>query len=507
MTRLSSETLPQLTGKAALPQYDRSKHGVGIVHIGVGAFHKAHQAVYTDDALAQNGGDWMISGVSLRSPNARDELHPQDGLYSVQANDGENERYRIIGALKEMHVLPENPEAAIAQLARRDVHVVTLTITEKGYCLTGAGALDWNNAEIAHDLKNPENPKSAIGYLAAGLRQRAAEGAGPLTIISCDNISGNGDKLESALTDYLERSDKNVLRWVKANTSFPSTMVDRIVPATTDADRSDSAKALGIEDQACVKTEAFTQWVIEDKFAGPVPGWRDAGALIVGNVESFETAKLRLLNGAHSAIAYLGLLSGHEFVHQVMADVALADFISQLMDDEIMPEVEPPQGLDLADYAASLRQRFQNASLQHRTAQIAMDGSQKLPQRILPVIQQRLADNKPSERLIIVVAAWIAYMTGRGYEGIRPEVNDPMAERVADLTENSGDASQLVRKLLGIEEIFGSDLPQDTIFSAKLIAILEKLLEKGLKNILAETVGVSEVEKLMDGDNFDCVQR
>lgn len=485
MKRLSAENLSQLNGKAILPQYDRSDHGIGIVHIGVGAFHKAHQAIYIDDALALSGGDWMISGVSLRSSRARDELLPQDNLYSVKTSDGNHQEYRIVGAIKEMHVLIENPVEAIAHLARPEVHVATLTITEKGYCLTGAGELDWNNEEIAHDLENPETPKSAIGYLAAGLRQRCVEKTGPLTIISCDNISGNGEKLQRALCEFLARNDNETFQWVRSNTTFPSTMVDRIVPATTDLDKKVCADALGVEDHACVKTEAFTQWVIEDKFAGPIPDWQAVGALIVDDVEPFELAKLRLLNGAHSAIAYLGLLSGHEFVHELMADPPLANFIEHLMDDEIMPMVEPPQGLDLTNYAVSLRQRFRNASLQHQTAQIAMDGSQKLPQRILPVLRQRLAADLPTERLTIVVAAWIAAMTGWGYSGAKPTVSDPMAQRIGRLANNNTDTSALVREVLGITEIFDDGCLEDAVFSAKLTAILENLSHKGVKNLFA----------------------
>ena len=475
MRRLSERCLEELAGIAQLPAYNRAAHGVGIVHIGVGAFHKAHQALYTDEAMALHGGDWMISGVSLRSGRANDELEPQDHLYTVRISDSEASKLRIIGALRETHTLMSDPDQAIAQIARPEVKVITLTITEKGYCLTADGELDWHSPEIVGDLAKPDFPVSALGYLSAGLARRAACNAGPVTIISCDNISGNGKKLEWALKQFLGQADALTLAWVEANAAFPSTMVDRIVPATTAEDMKEIAGVLAVDDRACVKTETFSQWVIEDKFAADVPDWAAAGATIVGDVEPFELAKLRLLNGAHSAIAYLGLLGGHKYVHEVMADGELAHLVTELMDEEIIPMLDAPKGLELSDYASALRNRFGNTSLQHQLAQIAMDGSQKLPQRLLPVMSERRAAGHSSPRITKAIAAWIAYMTGQGFSGDAPEVRDPMAQRFAEITENAKDTEAIIQDSLRVSEVFGDELGQDAMFATDLTAAFNEV--------------------------------
>lgn len=472
MKRLTEATLSRLPNSVERPAYERSSRRVGIVHIGVGAFHKAHQAVYTDKAMSLSDGDWMISGVSLRSAAAIEQLEPQNCLFYATSTDGDNTTRRVIGSIKEMHALSVDPDATIAQLARPEVKVITLTITEKGYCLTGDSALNWENADIVHDLEHPDQPRSAIGYLAAGLCQRASKDAGPVSIISCDNLSGNGKKLKRALSEFLARTDPATFAWIDENASFPCTMVDRIVPAATTADKIEIAQSLGVRDEGCVKTEAFTQWVIEDDFATDIPDWKAAGALIVADVEPFELAKLRLLNGAHSAIAYLGLLAGYEYVHEVMADQQLGSFVRDLMEEEILPFVDPPQGLDLREYAGALRTRFRNPALQHRLDQIAMDGSQKIPQRLLPVLSERSTKGLPSERIVKVIAAWICYMTGMGFGGARPNVLDPLSDRFLEILELSGSLEALVETVLRIEAIFSKELANDRRFLAALSASL-----------------------------------
>jgi fructuronate reductase len=345
--RLSARTLASLAPEVRRPGYDPERVGVGIVHLGVGAFMRSHVAVYCDDAMEAEGGDWAITGVSLRRPDVRDQLAPQNGLYTVGEFDASDERRRLIGALKSMRVAPEDPSAVVRLLADRAVRVITLTVTEKGYCLDpDSGELSLTHPDILYDLHEPQSPRSTIGFLAAGLKRRMAASAPAPTIVSCDNLPGNGRRLRAAVLKFAEETDRALSSWIAGNVAFPATMVDRIVPATTADDVERNARAISLRDEGFVKTEPFRQWVIEDSFANERPHWEAGGALIVPDVEPFETAKLRLLNGPHSTIAYLGSLAGFEYVHEAMQDRAFADFIRRLMTDEIAPVTPEPSGLN-----------------------------------------------------------------------------------------------------------------------------------------------------------------
>ena len=492
LDRLSLDTLP---AAVARPGYQPCRHEIGIVHLGLGAFHKAHQAVYTDKVLAANGGDWTIAGVSLRSPRARDELLPQDGLYTLGVSEGTSQSLRVIGAIRDVLVAPEDPLAVIELLARESIHIVTLTVTEKGYCLDPAsGKLEMQHPDIRHDLEFPDAPRSAIGFLCAAIQQRAKTSA-PFTIISCDNLAGNGEKLEQAVRAMLQPADPDVLAWMETGVRFPSTMVDRIVPAMTADAREDTARMLGLRDHACVRTEPFSQWVIEDDFAGPRPAWEDAGATIVADVAPYEAMKLRLLNGPHSAIAYLGCLGGHTFVHEAMQDATFAAFIQRLMEREIAPEVVSPASFDLPGYTASLRRRFANSALRHRTAQIAMDGSQKIPQRLLPVIRQRLAKGLPIACSATVLAAWMRYATGRDLAGKPLAVDDPMSGQLADIVAAAPDGEALVRAMLSVEVVFGSDLGHSAALVAAVAAAMRHLECGGVGAAMAACLGDEEEKR------------
>lgn len=387
--RLSDACLARLDAAIAVPRYDRSRAKCGIVHLGIGAFHRAHQAVYTDQAMNVSGGDWCITGVSLRSNKVARELGPQDGLYSVLSEDGEHSDLRVIGAVKEVLVAPRQPEAVVEAIASPATRVVTLTVTEKGYCLGQDGrVLALDHPDIAADLEHPGEPRSAIGLLARGLVERARNGAGPLTVISCDNLSDNGRVLESAVRAYTTAAFPEALPWLADNTCFPCTMVDRIVPAATAEQRARQSEQLGCIDAAGIATEPFSQWIIENRFAADCPDWAAAGAQFVEDIRPFETIKLRLLNASHSAIAYCGLLAGAGTVDAVMSDPLLGDFIRRLMSEELMPRLQVPPGFDLQAYQEALLARFANPRLAHRCAQIAMDGSEKIRQRWLPALQQ-----------------------------------------------------------------------------------------------------------------------
>lgn len=426
--RLSGQTLDRAPSAIRRPGYDRGAQACGIVHLGLGAFHRAHQAVYTDDAMASGDRDWEIVGVSLRSPAVRDALAPQDGLYTVTERGGSGEAIRLIGAVKHALVATEAPERVVAALAEQNTHIVTLTVTEKGYRRAADGGLDphLGSEELGR-------PTTIYGFLAAGLARRRAAGLAGLSILSCDNLTSNGAQLAALLHAFLERADSALARWVEAECAFPSTMVDRIVPASTPASLDAAAERLGQRDEAAVTTEPFRQWVIEDRFAGRRPRWEAGGAEFVADVRPYETAKLRMLNGAHSALAYLGLRRGHAFVHEAIADRALRALVERLMREEAATSFTPAVGQNFAAYADALLARFANAALPHRLAQIAMDGSQKIPQRWLETLKTHQARGERCPAIIEALAAWTLHARGD-----RGPVDDPAAGALKRLWQEAG---------------------------------------------------------------------
>ncbi|HKM61729.1 MAG TPA: mannitol dehydrogenase family protein, partial [Acidisphaera sp.] len=429
--RLSAATFAQLPTGTARPGYDWQKLEAGIVHLGLGAFVRAHMATYTDDLLAIEPGPWGIAGVSLRRPDQRDLLAPQDGLYTALQRDGAGTDARIVGCLRRMIVAPENPAALVAKMADPPCRLVSLTITEKGYCHDPAtGRLDPNHPEIRHDLENAAAPRSAVGLIVAALAARRVAGLPPFTVLCCDNLPHNGRLVSGLVGDFAAMRDDALAQWIEANCAFPSTMVDRIVPATTDQDIAAAAEAIGLYDAAPVTHEPFRQWVIEDNFVARTrPAWDKVGAQIVTDVAPYEHMKLRLLNGAHSALAYLGYLSGYETIADVVADDVFRAYVGKLW-DEIIAVAPPPPGMDLHRYGAELLARFGNTAVRHRTWQIAMDGSQKLPQRLLSTVTERLARNLPIPTLALAIAGWIRYVGGKDEAGQPIDVRDPLAERL-----------------------------------------------------------------------------
>ncbi|MBB4659451.1 mannitol dehydrogenase family protein [Parvularcula dongshanensis] len=478
--RLSEKTLDQLSQEARRPGYDRATLRPRMVHLGVGAFHRAHQAVCTEDAIEAKGGDWGVTGISLRSDTAETQLAPQDGLFTVGTREGQDQSLRLIGNLTRVLTAPKAPQAVRAALAAPDLSVVTLTITEKGYALDPAtGNLRTDAPEIAADLRSPREPASAIGYLVEAFRNRREASLAPFTTVSCDNLPSNGERLRSAVLQFAGAVDKDLASWIEAEAAFPETMVDRIVPAVTEEDLARAEAQMGLRDEGHIATEPFFQWAIEDSFCGPRPSWEAGGALFVSEVAPYEAAKLRLLNGPHSAIAYLGYLAGHTYVHQVMADEDLCAFVTALMEEEIAPTVKAPDGFDLASYTQDLRDRFRNPALNHRTWQIAMDGSQKLPQRLLNTIRDRRAAGAPIEKLATAVAAWMAYARGRDLNGEPIDVRDPMKDRLAEIG-GAGSAADLVSGYLALKDVFGDDLPRDEAFRTAVTGKLEALLAGGV---------------------------
>ncbi|TXR50169.1 mannitol dehydrogenase family protein [Phyllobacterium endophyticum] len=477
--RLSEASL-QLATNVNKPGYDRSKVRVGIVHLGIGAFHRAHQAVYTDSALAGGDNRWGILGVSLRSSDTRDALEPQEGLYTVASRDGGGDSFRVIGSIVKVLVAPENPEAVLAALADPDVAIVSLTVTEKGYCYSPATAsLDETHADIVHDLDNPAAPRSAIGFIVESLARRRANDVAPFTLLSCDNLPSNGETLKRVVTRFAELRDPALGRYIRDNTAFPSTMVDRIVPATTDADRLAVARSTGYSDDWPVMTEPFSQWVVEDNFSSGRPKWENFGVTFVDDVAAFELMKLRLLNGSHSTLAYLGYLAGHETVSDVMAAPGFGAFIEAMMDQEITPTLPALTGFDVEAYKAQLRERFRNPALRHRTWQIAMDGSQKLPQRLLNTIRRRLEQKKPFDRLALGVAGWMRYAAGTDENGNLIDVRDPLSKEFMQRTADAASVNDFLDAYLSFRQVFGDDLPGNSEFRRTVGTALEKLLECG----------------------------
>jgi fructuronate reductase len=445
--RLSHATVAILADDVARPSV-QSEPAKRIVHLGIGAFHRAHQAVYTQDA----GDGWRITGVSLRSPQVRDTLAPQDGLYTVTERSNGATSTRLITAIDTVLVAAEDPDAVIAALAHTDTHVVTLTVTEKGYYRHPAtGRLRTDDQMIASDLDGGV-PQTIFGYLAAALDRRRVEGAGGLTLISCDNLSGNGRLLMSLLLEFVEQRNTDLAVWTREHVAAPDTMVDRIVPASTAVDRRVVATAIGVEDEAAIVTEPFRQWVIEDRFAGSRPQWEHAGAQIVKDVAPFELAKLRLLNASHSTLAYVGLQLGHAFVHEAVADPDLHAFVLAQMRDEAVASLTPAAGLDPSGYIDALLERFANADLHHRLDQIAMDGSQKLPQRWLATIAARLGQGLDSPRHLASLAAWMAYTAAA------PNIaNDPLISAYTAIwTESAGNLHEVAARFVSDLGIFPS---------------------------------------------------
>jgi fructuronate reductase len=479
MDRLTDATLARLPAGVARPGYDRSAVRTGIVHIGLGAFHRAHQAAYTEAVLATGDLRWGITAASLRSAATRDALAPQDGLYTLNLR-GESDQLAVIGSVGRVLVAPENPAALLDAMCAPATAIVSLTITEKAYCRDPAtGALDEAHPDIIHDLARPHAPRSALGFLIAAISRRRREGLPAFTVLCCDNLPANGQTLHRLLTRFARLCSLDLGAFVEDEIACPDTMVDRIVPATTADDRARVAAVLGLDDAWPVIAEPFTQWVIADRFPAGRPAWETAGATLVAGVAPFEAMKLRLLNASHSALAYLGYLAGAETVADAMGDPGLASFAARVMDDATAT-LALPSGTDVAAYKRSLLERFRNPALRHRTWQIAMDGSQKLPQRLLGTMQDRLALGLPIDTHALAVAGWMRYVAGTDEHGRPIDVRDPLAAELADAAKTAGPmAERLASALLDMRPIFGA-LGADPRFRGAITAALGRLTAIGI---------------------------
>jgi fructuronate reductase len=481
--RLSSTA--GLPADVARPAYDRGRPS-GIAHLGTGAFHKAHQAVYTDAALAKSGGDWMITGVSLRSADVANALNPQDGLYTLLVRGPDGVAPQVIGSIARVLVAPKDPDAVLEALAAPATKIVSLTITEKGYGLDPAtGGLDTSFAPISADLAAPERPQSAVGFIVEALRLRRERGLGGFTVLCCDNLPNNGKVVRRLVGEFAAARDPELAAFIAQKVTFPSTMVDRITPASTEQTFADTLALTGREDLAAVETEPFSQWIVEDDFVAGRPDWEAGGALFVSDVAPYEKMKLRMLNGAHSMLAYSGFLSGHKYVRDVMGDADLALLIGRHM-DAAARTLDPVPGVDLAHYAAELRTRFANPAIAHQTYQIAMDGTQKLPQRILEPATIALERGWPLDAYAFAIAAWMRYALGVTEAGEAYALRDPREAEIRALAGGpERGAGAIVEALMGLPGLFPAALRESSDFREAVARRLGGMLSEGIHAAIA----------------------
>ena len=430
MSRLSASNLPE---GVKLPRYDRDAVTTGIVHFGIGNFHRAHQAVYVDELLNQDETQWGITGVSLRSSSMKEALAPQDYLYTL-ATLGETTDYRVIGSIQNVLVAPDKPQAVIDLLAKPSTQLISSTITEKGYYL-GSDGVDFERAELQAELKSLDTPKTIYGFLAKGIMERTKAGeASKLTIMCCDNISGGGEYLKQGTEKLLAQHDDTTLTWSQQNVAFISSMVDRVCPATDEALKKKVAKDTRREDAWPVSAEPFTQWIIEKDFAGDRPAFDQVGAVFVDDIAPFERMKLRYLNCAHTMISTIGYLSGDSYVHEALERPEIFKFTRQALYENVLPNAAVPEGHDGAAYIESVIGRFQNGNLPYGNLQVGTDSSQKIQQRWFPTIDQAFANKADTSYFEFCLGAWVVFIQ----TALKNDVlNDPMKEALQEVASDN----------------------------------------------------------------------
>ncbi|ALV92345.1 MULTISPECIES: fructuronate reductase [Pantoea] len=474
----------------ARPAWNHQRLVPRIVHIGCGAFHRAHQALYLHHLLATSDCDWGICEVNLMSASGKllvEQLRQQDLLYSVTEKGAEQNDVHIIAAIKEaLHPALDGHAAIIEALARPETAIVSLTVTEKGYCTQGAnGALDADHPLIQHDVAHPDTPKSAIGFIVEALRLRHERGLKPFSVLSCDNLRDNGHVARAAVVGLAQLRDPSLAQWIAANVTFPSCMVDRIVPAVTEETQQEISALLGVNDPCGVACEPFRQWVIEDNFVNGRPDWDRVGAQFVTDVAPFEMMKLRMLNGSHSFLAYLGYLGRCDTIADTMQLPEYRQAAINLMMHEQVPTLSMPEGIDLQAYADQLIARFSNPALRHRTQQIAMDGSQKLPQRWLDSVRHHLLHGSDYRHLALGIAGWMRYVLGQDERGEAYNVVDPLSSTLQQVNQHYPEGDARVTALLAVKTLFGDDLPANTGFVATLQQSYAQLCQRGARAAVA----------------------
>jgi mannitol 2-dehydrogenase len=488
MTSLSEETLAQLNAGVSRPRYDRRRVTTGIVHIGVGGFHRSHQAMYID-TLLNNGAamDWGICGIGLQPSNTRmrDALAAQDGLYTLVLRHGDGTwDARVIGSIVEYLFAPDDPEAAIEKMAEPTTRIVSLTVTEGGYNLDAVtGEFNSSDASVLADLRHGAMPRTVFGLVTEALARRRDRGIPAFSVLSCDNIQGNGHVSQRAFTAFARLRDPALAEWMTRHVRFPNCMVDRITPQTTETDRAELSRRFGIDDQWPVLCEPFTQWVLEENFADGRPPLEDVGVQIVPDVEPYELMKLRLLNASHQALCYPGHLTGYRFVHEVTTDPLFAGFLLDYMTAEAIPTLRPVPGVDLHQYANQLIERFSNSEVGDTVARLCANASDLIPKFLLPVIRHRLATGAPFTRSAAVVASWARYAEGTDENGETHELDDALAPQL-----QAAAGRQRCHPAAFVEDnraVFG-ELADDPRFTEVYSSILSSLLERGVRKTFAD---------------------
>ncbi|HEY9279134.1 MAG TPA: mannitol dehydrogenase family protein [Eoetvoesiella sp.] len=507
MQRLSDQTLPSVPSHIVRPLYDRASVPTRIVHLGAGAFHRSHQALYTDDIMQAGHSQWGILGASWHNCALPQALTAQDGLYTLLINDNGVKTARVVGSLNKVVCLADARQTVLNHLASPQTQIVSLTITEQGYCYDSRlQTVDETRPEIQTDIAEPWNARSAVGLLAWSILERKKSGLKPFTLLSCDNLPNNGKVLQRVLERYIERvqnslNEPDLLQYFLDQYACPCTLVDRITPPATTADRIEVQEVLGLHDDAPVVAEPFSQWVIQDWFSADRPEWERVGVTMAISVDPFEQMRTRLLNAGYFAIAHLGGLAGFRTVASAMKDMEIERFISIFLDDAIAT-LSKHTHVKVADYKQAILKRFVNSLLNQSTAQLAMNGSQTLGQLILNPLNERLSRGLGIEAHAMVVAAWVRYLMGRNELQENLELSDPLLEPLMQAIGKAGvDARSLVGTLVGFREVFGPSLPDNPVFVQSVTAALQSLRTRGVRASLSavkHNVPVPEKKRLLD---------
>uniref|UniRef100_UPI001FE7ADD8 mannitol dehydrogenase family protein n=1 Tax=Modestobacter excelsi TaxID=2213161 RepID=UPI001FE7ADD8 len=477
---LSEKTLGDLPPDVSAPGYDRALLRPGIVHFGVGGFHRAHQAVYLDELARRGVTDWGVVGVGLHSRAIGEALAAQDGLYLVVERGPEVDRASVVGAIVRYLYGPDSPDAVLEALADDGIRVVTLTITGTSYRIDPhTGEFDADDEDVQADVQDPAHPRTVFGYVVEALDRRRRAGQPPFTVLSCDNMQDNGAAARTAMVSFARLRDEELAAWVDEHVAFPSSMVDRITPTTSPEDREAVVESTGVDDRWPVVTEPFRQWVVEDSFGNGRPPLEQVGVQFTEDVHPYEVVKTRLLNAGHTAIGYLGYLAGLRTTDQVMADPVFRSFLTRLMADEIAPLLPSPPGIDLAEYQATLLERLSNPRMADELARLGRRGSSKIPNYLLPSVRDAIEQDRPHQLLCLAVAGWLRFLRGSDYAGEEMPVQGPRMDLVPVAQEAGTDAGPLLHE----KSVF-DHVGRDPRFAEPVQRALDALEREGPREVL-----------------------
>ncbi|MGH1542438.1 MAG: mannitol dehydrogenase family protein [Arenicella sp.] len=489
--KLNTKNLKQFDSHIICPSYNRDKVKHGIVHIGVGGFHRAHLAYYTDRLLAKGeSSQWGICGAGLRPEDKamKAALETQDYLYSIyELSEKENRSTRVIGSISDLILASDDIDRLIAKLTSPDIKIVSLTITEGGYYTDDStGEFINDHPQIQHDLQNPSKPKTVFGLLTLALANRREMGIAPFTVLSCDNLPHNGQVARNALLRFAERTDVSLSKWIARNVSFPNSMVDRITPMTSETHRQQLLEQRGIEDVCPVVCEPFIQWVLEDSFCNGRPEWESVGVQFTKDVTPYEDMKIRLLNGSHLAMTYLGFSNGYRFVHQTMQDPLILEYVRAFMDKDVSPLLSDAPGVDFSLYKNQLIERFSNPIICDQLSRTCSDGSSKFPKFVLPTLLDLISQGQPLHRVSLIIASWANYLSGVDESGDIYSIPDPRAKELQKIITQSSNAG---KDFLGLYDIFGDVIPKNNhfvnIFNEQLLSLRQIGVHKTIEKTLA----------------------